>query len=491
MGQTPKRKLSGTNTQPTQLELGILDQLPVLRTYTQTLFCFPLPSTATKSTIITHLEKATNKLIENVPYLGGQISIYDEVSESKETTTSRTTVIPDAKSKHHPLHINNLESTHTPYPSLDSSQFPASVLSSTSLAPMKGLPYIYSANETPSPVLAIQANFIPGGLLLCFSASHNITDATGLAQAIRLFARALRDEPFHPDDIKAANMSRFTTASSKTTDDKAHSTNHDYLLWNPTNLSTDLSASSDKSTTDAGDPQWSYFRLSGARLALLKTRLTTMLPSDIPFISSNDIITALIWRAITRSRLYRHGTNDTSSSTLMRAVDGRGRLSPPLPKAYLGSMMLTAFTQQEISALSSLPADNDAGSGAWGALAATVFALRRSLYTMDNTYYRSVATYLHHLSSSDRARFVFGMSDLARNVYVTSWASMPVGEDFGELLGRPDAVRRPTFQATEGSVYLMPRDREGDWDLLLGSREGDLERIRGDGEWAGVARWIG
>ena len=77
-------------------------------------------------------------------------------------------------------------------------------------------------------------------------------------------------------------------------------------------------------------------------------------------------------------------------------------------------------------------------------------------------------------------------------MFFSSWAKMGgYGYDFGEGMGRAEAVRRSRSHVTEGLMYLMPRSREGEVGLVVCLREEDMLALRGDGEFGRFAEFVG
>lgn len=78
------------------------------------------------------------------------------------------------------------------------------------------------------------------------------------------------------------------------------------------------------------------------------------------------------------------------------------------------------------------------------------------------------------------------------NVKMSSWAKEKCYEfDFGCCLGKPEAVRRPAFEAWEGLAFLMPKRIDGEIAAAVCLREEDTERLKADENFAKWVRWVG
>lgn len=77
-------------------------------------------------------------------------------------------------------------------------------------------------------------------------------------------------------------------------------------------------------------------------------------------------------------------------------------------------------------------------------------------------------------------------------MFFSSWVKMGAYEyDFGGGLGRAEAVRRSRSHVTEGLMYLMPKTRGGEVGLVACLSEVDMLALRGDGEFARFAEFVG
>ncbi|OJJ87100.1 uncharacterized protein ASPGLDRAFT_43586 [Aspergillus glaucus CBS 516.65] len=97
------------------------------------------------------------------------------------------------------------------------------------------------------------------------------------------------------------------------------------------------------------------FRFSPEKVAQVKQRCKKSLPMLQPssFISSNDIITAILGISIDRAQHPKRASNNENAGVTM-TVDLRGRVQPPLPDTYVGN---TAFPVQNDTPPLSRPPD--------------------------------------------------------------------------------------------------------------------------------------
>ena len=104
---------------------------------------------------------------------------------------------------------------------------------------------------------------------------------------------------------------------------------------------------------------------------------------------------------------------------------------------------------------------------------------------------RALATLLTNSGDKSCVSFAASLKSTS-DVFFSSWVKMRAYEyDFGEFLGRAEAVRRTRSHVTEGLMYLMPKTREGEVGLVVCLSEEDLGRLRADGEFGRWAEWVG
>lgn len=81
---------------------------------------------------------------------------------------------------------------------------PFAMLDGNVISLTKGIGYQYKAG-TKLPVFAIKANFIKGGLLLCFASMHNALYMNRHVIVLKMFAAAGRGEEFDSALVEAGN----------------------------------------------------------------------------------------------------------------------------------------------------------------------------------------------------------------------------------------------------------------------------------------------
>ena len=336
-----------------------------------------------------------------------------------------------------------------PYAELAASKMPPEAF------PPKMLPISVMTEHNPAekgaPVFA--ASFFrfgdSKGLGLYISMHHNVVDATGFSKVVELFA-------LNVAAVESPSLGML---------DRVHRLSHA--------LSSDLDTVSSKSTETLFESHPEYarsppvfpsefplctsrlFPIPVSRIDALKQRLTVTM-STPP--TTNTILSALTWSAITRARIQRDQGLTKKSSRLAMAINGRRRIEEftNSDDPYFGNMVVYSMAVSQADALGSM---NDQGS--IGALAKICQAIAESQSTT-RINSRHVAEVYHLANSVDDYKSIFVGWDLfgSTDLTITSWADLGFYDmNFGSKLGKPEFLRVPYMEA-DGVGLILPRKRE-------------------------------
>jgi hypothetical protein len=345
------------------------------------------------------------------------------------------------------------------------------------LCPVRGMGYVYD-QAVETPVFIIQANFIHGGLLLCFASMHNALDMNGQNILIRQFATLLRGEALDQKLVADGNQDADRIVPLLEEGETALA--HDEMRM-PSSLRPVNGAAP---ASQASNARWVYWRFPHDKLTELKNLAS---PNPTARISTNDAITAFYTQRLTAIRIAASRLSRTESIHCLRAADGRARLDPPVSKGYLGHLVGLAYTEwPTASTVLEAPLSKVASD------------IRASLEKVDDHNIRSLATLIH--TTEDKTTIFYGAKKkLGKDIFISSWAQMDLSRTcgFGPLLsggdedGRPDFVRRAKMDIVPDLTYLMPKNREGDMDLGACLFEEDIVALQEDGPWTKYTSMIG
>lgn len=448
----------------------VIGQFPFLNAFSHVVLGFHVDDTVPRESIITGLQKAVDTIALQIPWLAGTV-IHENVAPGN-SGVFRAAPWPPGKLPNKLLRVKICDDIVLPFQDLVAAWAPISMLDGAVLAPYPGLPQGYQATTSePPPVACFQANFVKGGLLLTCSAQHNMIDATGMLQLYQLLAVAMTDNKLPQKMVDAALLDRTTAIPLLGPNDPPMS-DHSHLKRSSTSLAT--------RATSKANYKWAYFRLHEDDISTLKTRASSGEGYDtaVPFISTNDALSALYWQRIAHIRLLQHSSSlsPQSMSKFGRAIDVRRTMG--VPSEYLGHMVYHTSTYLPLSSIATSP------------LSTIACALRKSLTESNRPHHvRSYATYLS--KEPDKSTLLYGgkynpETDIASSAVTRGGFD---GMRFG-VLGTPRFFRKPDFGALPGCVYFMPPE-EGWVIVLVCLKEDELQALKEDDVWRRWAEWVG
>lgn len=404
------------------------------RLYTQLCLCFSL-ETSRRNDAVQCLQAGLQQLTESIPWLAGRVQY--------EQGTRRYIIREDPDPNE--LYVRDRSDTLPSMDELQAACFPGRALTEERLASCRS---IRVRPSSPAAVFLVQANFVNGGLLLTICALHSCMDMAGQGHITSLYARACRGEELSPDQILAASLRLDGVIPTATPEEVAKNVDMpvDEALAKPTPAR----------SSEPIDAIWSYIIFSGPELAKLKASAMESITTG--FVSTDDCVSAFLWQAITRSRLPRF--SDTNAiTTFTRTVDARKAAGIPL--TYTGNAAVKTACSMSMRDLTTSSID------------AVASRLRERLADI-GTQLRIEATLLKAGKPTNKPSV-----EPSTGVNLSSWAKENTYElDFGPLLGKAEAVRRPTFAAWESLVYLMPKKPDGEIAAALCLRKEDTERLK-------------
>ncbi|KAK3320575.1 transferase family-domain-containing protein [Cercophora scortea] len=450
----------------------VIGQLPILKTYNHGSLGFPVPDESAREPLILALQAACDKIAANFPWLAGAVA-HEGVSPGNSGLFRPIPWPATATSPNKILHVQYCDDIAPSFKEILDAGAPVSMLDGKLLAPYDGFPARYTESpENPAPVIATQATFIRGGMILTFCSQHNMIDATGMFQIINMFANALNGEDFSPQAIESGNRDRATVIPLLAPGEPAKDLQH-LKVAQPLTFPLPSPPS-----TPGKKPTWAYFRLFRAAVPAIKEKASEREGYDpsVPFLSSNDALSAFYWKCISSIRL-RNGRSPETVSKFSRAIDGRRVMG--VPQEYLGHMVFHSATRKPLGEVASAP------------LSTLACALRRDLNNANTAFaVRSYATLI--ANEPDKARILYGGGKGNPDVDVGA-SAVPQSDaavvPYGPL-GVPAFGRRPNLAPILGCLYFMPPEG-GNMMVSVCLREDDLEGLRKHPDWSRITEFIG
>ncbi|KAF2801487.1 uncharacterized protein BDZ99DRAFT_469669 [Mytilinidion resinicola] len=468
------------------LHLSIIDQT-MFRSYVRIVMIFPFPHADKRLNATGALKRGLQATITHWPYLAGTTGPVDEDTNTFSLNYSDN-VRPVGESG--VFAASYLDDPQLSYKRLGEQGFSPSMIRVEDWVPAllrskKGIESPVAEGRLgmtqPIPVLAMQAFFIDGGLVLSFYSHHGVIDgggfsafATRLAGNIRLEKESDAPDTDNPSASRLAIDTRIERVPPS--------------VPSVNSGSTEVSSPTPSSPLDSHpipDCTPRLFTFSRTRLAELREELRQHVDNP-ETLTIFQTLAGLIWTHFTRARKPR--VEPASITQCAVAVNLRSRLCPPLDENFIGN----ASTIIAAPLVAGVLLEGEKVSNHTISIAAA--AVRAKIESM------SPDASLAHLA---RLRSATCPDDLyefnyPQDVFITSWASF----DFGGLVadwGIPGAgtegvdggrvtVRKP-FSNQDRSVLLYPRpmDETSPYEVLVQLRKDDMDRlINEDG---GLTMW--
>ncbi|KAL9639039.1 MAG: hypothetical protein Q9164_001174 [Protoblastenia rupestris] len=420
------------------------------------------------------LETAALKLTSAFPWLNSKI--INEGSGPGNSGVFKLAPCSLFATPHNIIHVKDCSDVCVSYAEIAQARGPFATLDGKILSPVKAFPETYEESESdPAPVMVVQANFVQGGLLLDAATQHNFIDGGGLFHCMRLFAKAMRNEEFSDLEIQQGNRDRRNLIPLLGPDEALLDHSH---LRRP-RVSENPSQQQPPATSRA-PAAWYCFRFPAPKLAQLKDLANDDIlrePYDpsMPFVSTNDAISAFCWKRVGAVRLGRRQRPDDFSK-FSRALDVRRAMQ--VPKEYMGQMGYNATCKLTF---------RDLERASLGSVASI---LRKTVKDVNTEYsVRSWVTFI--ANEPDKSTIMFGGSfNPDTDIGLSSLVHADLhSAEFG-ILGKPELVRRPNFLSLEGCIYLWSQTEAGDLDALMCLNEADVQGLRMDQEWKEYVEFI-
>lgn len=426
-----------------ELELDVLGQQPdLLQIYTQISLFFYVPDASFHEGIISTLTKGLKRLSNSFPWIAGQVD--RKGYQITPLDKSPTLIIKDLRDK---MTIQLLRDA----------EFPMRMLEEDLIAPRRTLA---GESSEPNAVFLVQVNWIGGGLILTFNGQHGAMDMVGQGQVIGLLSKACRNESFTEEELATNNLKRPKVVPLL---DQDYKPRQDAGTYN-------------HPIAAASNALWAYFSFDARSLHDLKVEAEKTKDESTPFISTDDAVSAFIWKSTTKARIPRLHASDNTK--FCRAVDVRSAVG--VPKNYPGLLQIMTYHSATVQCIVDAPL---------GVIAADL----RSKLASDELRRRTqeFATSIAKTIDKTSISLTPGLNP-GTDVQLSSWAKVNYWDmDFGLGLGKPESVRRPRFTPFEGLMYLMPKAPNGEISMAISLRKEDMEMLRADEEFSRYAKFIG
>lgn len=469
--------MNGTShKERTNYGINMLGQTPYLQAYGQIMIAFPTPQDHTPADITTCLNDATVKLFATFPRLAGQVVNEGHTEESSGTFSIAP--YPPHQGPH-PLVVKDCTKICPPWDKLRDARGPMYMFPDEGLSTKKCVPHSYADSGEPQPVLVIQANILEGGIIVTFALQHQAGDGSGFGWIMRHIAAFMRGESVSEALVEGANAEHANILPLLHDGEKPASIpTFDHSAPKANGATTNGRTKKISAEPDVPAATWACFRVTAAMLKKLKAEASITNGNDtVKWISTDDALTAFLWKRITAVRLALKPAETITQCA--RAIDMRSRADGLLPEGYMGHSAIPASTQAQLGALHDM------------SLAQAARLLRQLILDTDGNYLRSLVTLMSNTPNKRKITLIRSSAERGATMVSSSWAQLGAMQLVFGPLGKPVFARRAEKLPSPGGTYVMPKFDNGDVDLQVCFMNDELEGLKNDAEWSAYTEYIG
>ncbi|KAM3069089.1 hypothetical protein ACMFMF_009054 [Clarireedia jacksonii] len=303
----------------------------------------------------------------------------------------------------------------------------------------------------------MQANLIKGGLLLNHLCFHSYADGLSMWKLAEIFAEDLRRAQGltieKPIEIQVADRAKIlrSTGEHVCANFAEEHTEFIHLPFTPPGLPEGLTN---------GESHAHVYRFTPEAIRALKdecspTKISSSLKDKIPqeqlpkFISTNDALSALLWKSIQSAEHPDHSAVDPSKPSIaMVSLDARRRVHVPIHPHTLGNIL--GFTTAVLPLPQILSKETT--------LADIACLIRLSVNKCGSTYYDEMAHYVERMDDVNRLAGTAFLDMPGSNVLLSNWSefdyySIEWGPAFGD---RIKSIRFPAGGVCAGFQVILP-----------------------------------
>lgn len=420
--------------------------------------------------VYNHLKVGLRQTINEIPFVGGSVvPAYSpgrfHVETLPEDFEGDQLIFKDLRS-------GSGNTWPHSYKSLRKAGFPSIPFTDECLTPSKR----YISKER-IPVIAVQANFIDGGLILHLSVLHTASDAFAWSIILSVLSANVKASWSTEEGIEASRINKLSSDSLDRSplmrgnpdvskmdvrEYRMQQTNSElenprkYLIEPPKSIS---------------EMESVLFSISTTRLAQLRDYVS-MTNSTGSWLTVNDALSGFLWYCINRAR-FRKSDQAPLRGNLALASDGRSVLNPPLPTTYVGNASTGFPITLDIHPRSIYEA---------------ALAISEARSGFNDKYLRDLTGYLGGMEDITTERFMYAKT-LDPTLVISNVKDMGYYEqDWGGPLGFPDSMRLGS-NITDfiPRVFPMPTQRDGTVDLAIWIEKSVVKRLIEDDLWS---QWV-
>ncbi|PWY95943.1 hypothetical protein BO94DRAFT_141709 [Aspergillus sclerotioniger CBS 115572] len=331
----------------------------------------------------------------------------------------------------------------------------------------------------PLPISLVQANFIRGGLILTWCILHMAGDGTSFQTWMQVWAEECRHAQgldSKPVALPPAIFEDRERVMRSTGRNLGRPEDHPEYIVLPVKPPAGIPPK-----MLSKDHRAQVFYFSPEALSALKSDASpsnATEPTNVPWISTNDALSALLWRTVMAVQWPVETLEGDPVSFFNIALNGRLRTDPPVHPDTLGCFLEYIGVSMPVRKMLSS-----------ASLADLAVLIRQELQRVNNQFTDDVTTLIEGLDDISQI-FPASLVDLPGfNCILSSWIGFKLYDiDWGTLLGgHIESVRTPHVGIINGLQIVLPSPPEGGMEVVIGVADGCLERLLNDPLWTKYA----
>ncbi|TFA99974.1 Trichothecene 3-O-acetyltransferase [Trichoderma ghanense] len=408
------------------------------RSYISQILCFP----SSNPRISEVLQAGLAGTLTDVPYLASRVV-------PRDLPKGSVALSPPCDSLSDLFRVNDLLTT-VDYNTLKSGGFRPSLFDGLDLFS----PDLTPADKSLSPVFRAVLSLVKGGCLLCVSLHHSTADITAFGSLLKIWASHCRTGSSEAIQFDRSWLDRSAIVRQS----------HDVPADTPLLLHKEESNNTASRPSQPPKLETHFFKYSADYLKGLKVKVNKHLPEGTSWVSTSDILSAILWGSIVHSEDAAADDNVADETCFMRiAVNCRSRFDPPLPNNYLGAAFGVSLVNAKKADLIAVGTSTE-HTLSLPTIANLAASVRRGVNFIDGDKMNAI---IKHLTTQEDVTSLKLCQEPATRVAVVSWADEGVYElDWGTELGHCEAVRLPTWK-TKRYPVVFPRLPNGDLEVLV------------------------
>ncbi|PSR81813.1 hypothetical protein BD289DRAFT_438581 [Coniella lustricola] len=337
----------------------------------------------------------------------------------------------------------------------------------------------------------MQANLIDGGLLLNHLCFHATADATSMWKLTELFAEDVRRAQGiaieQPAEVPTADRAKLLQNPTENICANFADEHQEFvhLPFTPPGLPDGLTKSKHHAHVFRFTPDAIRAlkdECAPSNLLLLKDQVSK---EDLPgYVSTNDVLSALLWRSIQRAENPDLSVvADDAISVLQVSLDARRRAHIPVHRHTLGNIL--GYTAAVLP-LSQVVSPEKAS------LADLALLVRQAVSKCGKSYYGELAHYVENMDDVNRLAGTAFLDLPGKSVLQSNWSEFDyAGIEWGPAFGgHIKAVRFPAGGVCAGFQVVMPPPADapqGTYEILADVTEKGWPRLLSDEIWNNFA----